>query len=79
MADAMVVSGMAAAGFSFVNLDDGWAVARGSDGSITPDPVRFPSGMKVSEPQIRPEVKLYDLNCTISMKALAQYLHARGE
>ena len=41
-----VASGMAAAGFKFVNLDDCWMVERGADGSITPDPVRFPSGIK---------------------------------
>lgn len=28
------------------SLDDCWMVERGVDGSITPDPVRFPSGIK---------------------------------
>jgi hypothetical protein len=46
MADAMIASGMAAAGFQYINLDDCWMVERGANGSITPDPVRFPSGIK---------------------------------
>ena len=46
MADAMVASGMAAAGFQYINLDDCWMVERAANGSITPDPVRFPSGIK---------------------------------
>eukprot|EP01043_Picozoa_sp_COSAG02_P018836 COSAG02_NODE_891_length_16139_cov_29.045885_5_plen_752_part_00 len=46
MADAMVASGMAAAGFEYINLDDCWMVERAANGSITPDPVRFPSGIK---------------------------------
>ena len=46
-ADAMVASGMSAAGYRYINLDDGWAGSRASDGSIMPDPARFPSGMKM--------------------------------
>ena len=45
MADAMVATGLAAAGYTYLNLDDCWMVARGADGSTTPDPVRFPSGI----------------------------------
>lgn len=45
-ADAMVKSGLAAAGYQYLNLDDCWMVARGPDGSTTPDPVRFPSGIR---------------------------------
>ena len=46
MADAMVESGLAASGFQYVNLDDCWMVDREPDGTITADPVRFPSGIK---------------------------------
>lgn len=46
MADAMVTSGMAAAGYEYVNVDDCWmAPQRGADGRLRADPVRFPSGM----------------------------------
>ena len=46
MADAMVASGMADAGYQYVVIDDCWQVSRDEDGNIVPDPERFPSGMK---------------------------------
>jgi len=46
-ADAMVSSGMKAAGYEFVNIDDCWQVSRAADGTIVADPDRFPSGIKV--------------------------------
>ena len=45
-ADAMVSSGMQAAGYQFINVDDCWHGARDSLGFIHPDSARFPSGMK---------------------------------
>src|SRR5437667_3176155 len=46
-ADAMVSSGMLAAGYEVVALDDGWSSnARDGSGNLTNDPVKFPSGMK---------------------------------
>ena len=45
-ADAMVSSGMAAVGYSYINIDDLWANrSRGADGAILPSHA-FPSGMK---------------------------------
>jgi len=45
-ASFLVSSGLAAAGYDTVNLDDGWmAPARTSDGSLTWDPVKFPDGI----------------------------------
>ncbi len=46
MADAMVTSGMKAAGYQYVLIDDCWQGARDAHGDIQPDPKRFPSGMK---------------------------------
>jgi alpha-galactosidase len=46
MADAMVASGMKAAGYQYVNIDDCWQVGRAADGAIVADPERFPSGIK---------------------------------
>jgi hypothetical protein len=44
--DALVASGMAAAGYEYINLDDCWmAYERNSDGNLQPDPSRFPSGI----------------------------------
>jgi alpha-galactosidase len=46
-ADAVVSSGMKAAGYQYVVIDDCWQVARDAKGHIVPDPTRFASGMKV--------------------------------
>jgi alpha-galactosidase len=46
IADATVSSGMRAAGYQYVNIDDCWQVSRQADGTIVPDPQRFPSGIK---------------------------------
>ncbi len=47
IADALVSSGMKDAGYEYVNIDDCWqADERAADGSIQPDPERFPNGMK---------------------------------
>jgi alpha-galactosidase len=40
-ADAMVASGLAARGFSYVNVDDGWQKGRDADGEIVPNE-KFP-------------------------------------
>ncbi|WP_245535312.1 glycoside hydrolase family 27 protein [Segniliparus rotundus] len=45
--DAMVSSGMRDAGYSYVNLDAGWAAPeRSSTGELAADPQRFPFGLK---------------------------------
>jgi len=54
IADHLVTSGLRDAGYVYVNIDDGWQGARGSDGVLAPN-ARFPD-----------------------MKALADYVHARG-
>jgi alpha-galactosidase len=42
----LVSSGLAAAGYDTVNLDDGWmASSRTGDGSLTWDPAKFPDGI----------------------------------
>ncbi|TXD46451.1 glycoside hydrolase family 27 protein [Polaribacter sp. IC073] len=46
-ADFMVSSGMAAAGYSYVNIDDGFFGGRDSEGNLLVHPERFPNGMKV--------------------------------
>ena len=46
IADAMVTSGMQAAGYEYVVIDDCWAVGRDSVGNLIADPEKFPSGMK---------------------------------
>jgi len=46
IADAMVSSGLKAAGYQYVNIDDCWQVSRDAQGNIVADPARFPSGIK---------------------------------
>jgi alpha-galactosidase len=45
-ADALVSSGMKAAGYEYVVIDDCWQTKRDEKGKIVADPERFPSGMK---------------------------------
>jgi hypothetical protein len=46
-ADIMVSSGMKAAGYRYVNLDDCWmARTRDPSGSLAPDPAKFPHGIR---------------------------------
>src|SRR5579859_505488 len=45
-AEAMVSSGMKAAGYHYVNIDDCWQVSRDANGTIVADPSRFPAGIK---------------------------------
>eukprot|EP01043_Picozoa_sp_COSAG02_P090081 COSAG02_NODE_26979_length_619_cov_1.978846_1_plen_95_part_01 len=42
----MKATNLSAAGFEYVNIDDGWEVDRDGEGQLTADPVRFPSGLK---------------------------------
>jgi len=46
IADAVVSSGMKAAGYQYVNIDDCWQVSRAEDGTIVADAERFPNGIK---------------------------------
>jgi len=47
IADAIVSSGMQAAGYQFINIDDMWQASnRDSSGNIVPDGTKFPNGMK---------------------------------
>ena len=45
-ADAIVSSGLKAAGYTYLNLDDCWQINRDSTGKIIADPNAFPSGIK---------------------------------
>lgn len=46
-ADAMVETGLKDAGYSYINIDDGYTDGRGEDGFIRIDTTKFPNGMKV--------------------------------
>lgn len=46
VADALISTGLASVGYQYVNMDDGWQVDRFSNGTIVPDPARFPYGIR---------------------------------
>lgn len=46
MADDMVSSGLKAAGYEYINIDDCWHGQRDAQGFIQADPTHFPSGIK---------------------------------
>ncbi|WP_333770460.1 glycoside hydrolase family 27 protein [Streptomyces sp. IBSBF 2435] len=47
IADLFVSSGLKAAGYTYVNLDDCWALpSRDGSGNLVADPARFPDGIK---------------------------------
>jgi len=46
VADLFVSTGLAAAGYSYVNMDDGWSLPnRSADGQLVADPAKFPGGV----------------------------------
>ncbi|MCE5307720.1 MAG: putative Ig domain-containing protein [Acidobacteriales bacterium] len=65
-ADAMVSSGLADHGYSYVNIDDGWNRYPAFTSPEFGPPVRDPDG------NLRPNAKFPD------MKALTDYIHAKG-
>ncbi|MET7702952.1 NPCBM/NEW2 domain-containing protein [Streptomyces sp. NPDC005485] len=47
IADVFVSQGLKNAGYTYVNIDDCWALPnRDANGNLVPDPVRFPNGIK---------------------------------
>ena len=46
-ADAMVKTGLKAAGYEYINIDDGFWEGRGKDGQLIINRKRFPNGMRV--------------------------------
>jgi alpha-galactosidase len=65
-ADAMVSSGLAAHGYSYVNIDDGWNMQPGSqDPALSGEP-------RDAYGNMRPNLNFPD------MKALADYIHGKG-
>ena len=45
-ADAMATNGMKKAGYTYINIDDGFFGGRNNDGKLLTHPSRFPNGMK---------------------------------
>jgi alpha-galactosidase len=46
VADSMVSKGLAAAGYQYIVIDDGWQIDRDKNGKIIADSIHFPEGIK---------------------------------
>ncbi len=65
-ADAMVAKGLADHGFSYINLDDGWERTTRPGDELNEGPTRAPDGTILTNRKFP------------DMKALGDYIHARG-
>src|SRR5438132_575902 len=73
-ADAMVSSGLLAAGYNTLTLDDCWsAVSRDSTGNLTNDPVKFPSGMKAIGDYIHAQGLRYGIYASIGTSTCTRH------
>ena len=77
-ADAMVTSGMKAAGYTYVVIDDCWHGQRDSLGFIHPDPERFPSGMKALSDYIHSKGLKFGIYSDAGTKTCAGRPGSRG-
>ncbi|MFB9110884.1 glycoside hydrolase family 27 protein [Flavobacterium gyeonganense] len=78
-ADIMVSSGMAAAGYNYIVLDDGWmAKERDANGDLVPDPVKFPNGMKAVIDYVHSKGLKFGLYNCAGTQTCAGYPGTRG-
>lgn len=78
-ADIMVASGMVAAGYNYIVLDDGWMTReRDANGNLVPDPIKFPSGMKALVEYVHSKGLKFGLYNCAGTKTCAGYPGTRG-
>ncbi|WP_294962852.1 glycoside hydrolase family 27 protein [uncultured Flavobacterium sp.] len=78
-ADIMVASGLAAAGYNYIVLDDGWMThERDANGDLVPDPQKFPSGMKALIDYVHSKGLKFGLYNCAGTKTCAGYPGTRG-
>ncbi|MFD1602696.1 glycoside hydrolase family 27 protein [Flavobacterium artemisiae] len=78
-ADIMVSSGLAAAGYNYIVLDDGWMThERDANGDLVPDPQKFPSGMKALIEYVHSKGLKFGLYNCAGTKTCAGYPGTRG-
>lgn len=78
-ADIMVSSGMAAAGYNYIVLDDGWMTReRDVNGDLIPDPVKFPNGMKAVIDYVHSKGLKFGLYNCAGTQTCAGYPGTRG-
>lgn len=78
-ADIMVSSGLVAAGYNYIVLDDGWMTHdRDENGDLVPDPVKFPNGMKALIDYVHNKGLKFGLYNCAGTKTCAGYPGTRG-
>lgn len=79
MVDSFVSSGMQAAGYEYFVLDDGWmSMERDSLGSLTPDPAKFPHGMKAFADYVHAKGMKFGIYNCAGNKTCGGYPGTRG-
>lgn len=74
----MEETGLLAAGYDHLNVDDCWAVARAADGSLVPDARRFPGGMKALADDIHARGLKFGLYTSAGATTCQRELQADG-
>lgn len=78
-ADIMVSSGLAAAGYNYIVLDDGWMThERDANGDLVPDPKKFPNGMKALIDYVHSKGLKFGLYNCAGTQTCAGYPGTRG-
>ncbi|MBK0369096.1 glycoside hydrolase family 27 protein [Flavobacterium agrisoli] len=79
IANDLVDSGMAAAGYNYIVLDDGWMTReRDANGNLVPDPAKFPTGMKALIEYVHSKGLKFGLYNCAGTKTCAGYPGTRG-
>ena len=77
--DAIIASGMKAAGYEYIVLDDGWMTKeRDVNGNLVPDPKKFPHGMKALINYVHSKGLKFGLYNCAGTKTCAGYPGTRG-
>jgi alpha-galactosidase len=79
VAEAMIANGMRDAGYTYINLDDGWmAMERDADGNLQAHPERFPSGLKALADHLHARGFKFGLYNCAGEKTCAGYPGSQG-
>jgi len=79
IADIMASSGMREAGYTYINLDDGWMTKeRDENGHLVADPQKFPHGIKVVADYVHSKGLKFGLYNCAGTKTCAGYPGTRG-
>lgn len=77
--DSMIQSGMAAAGYTYIVLDDGWMkMERDTMGNLVADPAKFPHGMKAVSDYVHSKGLKFGLYNCAGTKTCGGYPGTRG-